>query len=332
MNTSLISLLSAIGLIISFEALAIEVQGHRGARAVYYENSLRSHEEAISLGVHTVETDLHLTNDGHFVLHHDPIIDTERCSSASTQKTIIYQMTLEEVRSYECGLKKDGQDFPQNLTKESIATLDELEQLLLKHPQVKLSVELKYLDGYAQMNFPGFSAKDLYPAKEKIVEAFLQRILNHQNLKDETLAHRLTIQSFDQDILRKTKEIKNAHDLLRPIQLSYLYRGNFDPNSELRFIARLKGDRSCKSYCWVPNWSEARKFVEENKIDIFSPNISQINYIGYRSNYRLIFGTEVSRDFKIIAWTVNDLEDLETVKKHAIDGIITDNPKLFLTQ
>ena len=50
------------------------LQGHRGARGLRLENTLPSFEIALDLGVTSVETDLHLSQDRHVILCHDPIL------------------------------------------------------------------------------------------------------------------------------------------------------------------------------------------------------------------------------------------------------------------
>ncbi|TQS31879.1 hypothetical protein Golomagni_07828, partial [Golovinomyces magnicellulatus] len=50
---------------------------HRGFKARYPENSLRAMQEAVEVGAHALETDVHLTADGVVVLSHDPTL--KRC-------------------------------------------------------------------------------------------------------------------------------------------------------------------------------------------------------------------------------------------------------------
>lgn len=85
----------------------IEVLGHRGARAAYPESSLPAFQYAIEAGVDDLESDLHLTSDDQLVLSHDGYINPDHCLDASgetpRQKRLIRQMTLAEVKQYDCG-------------------------------------------------------------------------------------------------------------------------------------------------------------------------------------------------------------------------------------
>ena len=55
-------------------ALALDLQGHRGARGLAPENTLAAFRRALEIGVTTLETDLAVTSDGHLVLAHDPLL------------------------------------------------------------------------------------------------------------------------------------------------------------------------------------------------------------------------------------------------------------------
>ncbi|KAK1754490.1 glycerophosphoryl diester phosphodiesterase [Echria macrotheca] len=50
---------------------------HRGNKAAFPENSMAGFESAVALGVHGLETDIHLSRDGVVVLSHDPSL--KRC-------------------------------------------------------------------------------------------------------------------------------------------------------------------------------------------------------------------------------------------------------------
>lgn len=52
--------------------LATEIIAHRGASIERPENTLAAFTHAADLGAGAVELDVHLTKDGHLVVHHDP--------------------------------------------------------------------------------------------------------------------------------------------------------------------------------------------------------------------------------------------------------------------
>jgi glycerophosphoryl diester phosphodiesterase len=55
----------------TFGAAALDLQGHRGARGLAPENTLRAFEVALQHGVTTLELDIAITRDGALVIHHD---------------------------------------------------------------------------------------------------------------------------------------------------------------------------------------------------------------------------------------------------------------------
>ena len=49
----------------------IILAAHRGDKKKYPENTMPAFESALRLGVDMIETDVHMTSDGHLVLIHD---------------------------------------------------------------------------------------------------------------------------------------------------------------------------------------------------------------------------------------------------------------------
>ena len=81
------------------------VVGHRSAAAIQPENTLAGFEYAIELGCDYVETDVHLSQDGHLVIIHDDTVD--RTTNGSGQ---VGEMTLAELRALDAG---DGRQIPR---------------------------------------------------------------------------------------------------------------------------------------------------------------------------------------------------------------------------
>jgi glycerophosphoryl diester phosphodiesterase len=75
---------------------------HRGASGTHPENTLPAFEEAIRLGAHMIEFDLHLTRDRVLVLMHDATVDR-----TTDGKGAVSSLSLEEIRRLDAGKKKD---------------------------------------------------------------------------------------------------------------------------------------------------------------------------------------------------------------------------------
>ena len=66
-----------------------EVQGHRGARGLWPENTLSGFARALELGVSALELDCAVTRDGVVVVTHDPELNPDIRPALSALSTII---------------------------------------------------------------------------------------------------------------------------------------------------------------------------------------------------------------------------------------------------
>jgi glycerophosphoryl diester phosphodiesterase len=80
----------------------ILVHGHRGARSMRPENTIPAFEYAIGAGVDALEMDMAVTRDNVIVISHDPVLEKPVCSGPR-DKVPIHQLTLAEVRQWDCG-------------------------------------------------------------------------------------------------------------------------------------------------------------------------------------------------------------------------------------
>ena len=115
----------------------IFVEGHRGACALYPENTLLSFEKAIEMGVDAVEFDVWLSKDKVPVLMHDG--NPWRTCGVDSH---LRNMTLAEIKKLDpCSFRKFGEIFRGQV---QVPTLYELLDLVkAKHPELKLGVEIK---------------------------------------------------------------------------------------------------------------------------------------------------------------------------------------------
>src|SRR5690242_7285091 len=95
------------------------LQGHRGARTLKPENTLPSFEAALDAGVHSIETDVHLTRDGVAVLCHDALVGDPPCVpirpkavAPSGSLPLVSHFTLAELRGYRADRNPDPRRFP----------------------------------------------------------------------------------------------------------------------------------------------------------------------------------------------------------------------------
>ena len=115
----------------------IFVEGHRGACALYPENTLLSFEKAIEMGVDAVEFDVWLSKDKVPVLMHDG--NPWRTCGVDSH---LRNMTLAQIKKLDpCSFRKFGELFRGQV---QVPTLYELLDLVkAKQPELKLGVEIK---------------------------------------------------------------------------------------------------------------------------------------------------------------------------------------------
>src|SRR5215475_11419507 len=88
-------------------AMTLLVHGHRGARGVRPENTLPAFEYAIAAGVDVLEMDLAVTKDNVLVISHDPHMNPAICEGPAGSPTTIREMTLAQLREWDCGKRKN---------------------------------------------------------------------------------------------------------------------------------------------------------------------------------------------------------------------------------
>jgi len=111
---------------------------HRGGSSLFPENTLVSFQGALDLGIEYLETDLHLTRDGHIVVFHDHEVDRTTDGSGP-----IGDLTLAEAKRLDAGYRftpDGGRSYPHRDRGVRIPTLDEL---LALGDGFRLNVEIK---------------------------------------------------------------------------------------------------------------------------------------------------------------------------------------------
>jgi len=194
--------LTALGMISALAYSQIQVHGHRGARAMRPENTLPAFEYAISQGVDALELDMAVTRDNVIVVSHDPVLEPPVCTGPQ-EKAVIHQLTLAEVKQWDCGAKQNPA-FPkqQAVPGTRMPTLEEVFALAPKG---------KFLFNIETKSFP--DRPELTPPPEEFARMVLDLVRKHR------LETRVVLQSFDFRTLLAMKK------LAPEIALSALYEG-----------------------------------------------------------------------------------------------------------
>ncbi len=169
----------------------ILVHGHRGARAMRPENTLPAFEYAIGIGVDVLELDMAVTKDNVLVVSHDPYLEFPICSGGPHLRAMIHEMTLAEVRQWDCGKLKNPL-FPKQtpVPGTRMPTLDEVFNLAPGN-SVQFNIETKSFADHPERT----------PPPEEFAKLVLDMIRKHH------LEKRVMLQSFDFRTLHAMKTL-----------------------------------------------------------------------------------------------------------------------------
>jgi glycerophosphoryl diester phosphodiesterase len=178
----------------------IDVQGHRGYRGLFPENSLPAFEKAIELGVNTLELDLAISKDRKVVVSHEPYINKLFCLNTIGEEITLeeekvynlYKMNYQEIKAFDCGTKQYSR-FPEqqkiNTYKPLLSEVFELAKA--KNSSVKFNIEIKANPKYDAIYTPE-------------PEEFVRLVLNL--IEQYGVFERTNLQSFDLRILEEIKK------------------------------------------------------------------------------------------------------------------------------
>jgi glycerophosphoryl diester phosphodiesterase len=201
--------------VLGASAQQIDVQGHRGGRALMPENSIPAMLHAVELGTKTLELDCVISKDNLVVVSHDTYMaadfmskpDGSEISKAEEKQLLLYTMPYDSIRHYSEGIKSHPQ-FPAQQKVKTYkpllsALIDSVEQYVKAHhlKKVYYNIEIK-------------SSPDGDNVAHPATAPFVKLVMDVLN--DKKVTKRVTIQSFD---VRPLQELHTAY----PKQvLSYL--------------------------------------------------------------------------------------------------------------
>ena len=187
----------------------VNIQGHRGARGLYPENTLTGFIEAAKLGVDTLEMDVVISKDFKVVVSHEPWMHELFCTKPngnriekdSQEKYNLFKMPYSEIKTFNCG-EIGNTEFP------SQKKLSEYKPLLSDVIRsVQHNIKTNNLQDVA-FNIEIKSELDEDNIFQPEPKTFTQLVYNEvKNIKNK-----LIIQSFDvrvlQELRKLDKEIK----------------------------------------------------------------------------------------------------------------------------
>lgn len=274
-----------------------DLQGHRGARALFPENTLQGLQAAIALGLRTIEIDVGVTRDGAVVVHHDPALNpdiTRNRSGAwlSSRGPLLRELTLAQLAEYDVGRIRTGtgyaERFPQQAARDG-ARIPTLDQVLALDAATHWNIELKSMPEQ-----PGWTVSG---------EEMADRVLHIAGAAGAL--GRITIQSFDWRAPRHVRRVRPA------VKRGWLTSGDTVANPELWLGRQVAGMDD------VPN------AIAGEGGGTWTPEHTELTESRLGQAHRL--------GLLVIPWTVNSRADMLQLIGWGVDGLITDWPDRALT-
>jgi len=300
--------IAAIAIVLAAtSSLAVELQGHRGARGLLPENTMPAFEAALANGVDVLELDTGVTKDGHVVVHHDIRLspDIARATNGkwiAEPGPLLTSLTLAELRQFDVGrARPDGrvarrfkQQRPVDGTQ--VPTLSEVLALGQRQGNETLGFNVE-----TKLN-PHKPGDTMEP------DVFARAVLSA--VSEAGLQDRVTIQSFDWRTLRAAKEMApEVTTACLTAEQNWLNNLEIGQPGTSPWTAGIDVDDH--------DGSPARS-VQAAGCDIWSPFHRDVSQARLAEAHAL--------GLKVIVWTVNKASDMKRLAEMGVDGIITDYP------
>jgi glycerophosphoryl diester phosphodiesterase len=268
----------------------LDLQGHRGCRALMPENTWPAMQKALELGVATLEMDVVFTADMVCILSHEPFFNHE-ISTAPANGLItaenerlhnIYAMPYAKVQQYDVGLKVHPRFLQQ--TKMAV-TKPRLDSILLAANQWA-TMHQKPLPAFNIETKTTLLGDGIYHPKPAIFVAELMKVIEQTGVTNQ-----VTIQSFD---IRTLQYLRSHYPKIK----TALLIEEFDQRSLQQQINDLG---------FTP--------------DVYSPHFSKVTQNLMQDCH--------THQMKVIPWTVNQLTTMKQLIQLGVDGLISDDPNLY---
>ncbi|MFO1271906.1 MAG: glycerophosphodiester phosphodiesterase [Rubrivivax sp.] len=292
----------AVALAFCAVASAFDLQGHRGARGLRPENTLPAFQQALALGVDTIETDVGITADGVVVISHDPFLNPAITRDAAGQwlaaprGPLIRSLTLAQLQTYDLGRLQPDTPYAKSLPEQQavdgthMPTLAQLFDLVKARgaTQVRFNIETKINP----------TQPDGTVGPEAMTQALLKVV------REAGMTGRVTIQSFDWRTLKLMQKLEPA---IPTVCLTVQAPGN-DNTKDGNWTAGLK----------IADHGSAPKMAKAAGCAAWSPNQGAVT--------EALVKEAQSLGLKVVPWTVNDPAVMDRLIGWGVDGLISDYP------
>ena len=273
-----------------------DLQGHRGARGLFPENTLEGFRATLGIGVTSFELDVAMTADAVPVVSHDAALNPDIARGPdgawlAGHGTLIRTLRLDELAAYDVGRLRPGSDYARQFPDQAPhdgARIPTLAQVLLVEPAVRFNIEMKTYPAH-----PDWTVAPELMAEAVVATAIAAGVLD-----------RISIESFD---WRGPRHLHRRHPGLR---LAWLTRPDTVANAALWWGGPVPGDyggsvpRAVAAEGGV-TWAPAHATLTADEV-------AEAHALGLR----------------VLPWTVNAPADMRQLIEAGVDGLITDRPDI----
>jgi len=290
-------------------ARALDIQGHRGARALAPENTLAGFARALSIGVTTLEMDCAVTKDGVAVVSHDPGLNPDLVRGPdgkwlTSPGPLIRALTFDELQRYDVGRINPASAYAKRWPEQRavdgarIPRLADVFALVKKsgNVTVRFNIETKI--------------SPLAPGETTGPEDFARRLISAA--RSAGMDERTAIQSFDWRTLAvvqadapemATVYLTTVSSFMDNIQAGH----RSSPWTAGLHVSRFGGS--------IPRMVKAAGGA------VWSPYHGDLSRAAVHEARTL--------GLKVVPWTVNEPADMRRLIEWGVDGIISDRPDVL---
>lgn len=276
-----------------------DLQSHRGGRGEWTEQSRLAFENSLALGVTTLELDVVISEDGVPVVWHDPTIQPEKCSDTGPAAEndpefpyvgdTVHELNWDQLQTLDCGQLLPEYPDAEVAEGNRLLQLSDVFEIAAGHPEVHFNIETKI-----EAENPEASA-----TPEEYVDIILDEV-DAAGVNERTM-----IQSFDWRTLPLVREADPR------IPLVMLYDDTtWTPDS---------------AWTGEVNYDEVDGDIVAAAEQLDAEVLSPAHALPETTDPAFLDRAH-DAGLRVVPWTVNDADRMQTLIDAGVDGIITDYP------
>lgn len=289
------------------QANVLHVQGHRGARGMFPENTLDGIEYALKAGTGVIEIDILATSDGEIVVSHNAHLHPDTTQNKAGdwlahQDVALRDLTLAELQTFQIGHTRDGSHYRQRFPEQ--CALDNAQVPTLRDV-MRLMSRPEYLSSWLIIEV---KSDPFDPGAIGPMSHFVARL--DALMRDSNMERRSVVQSFDWNFCLEMQK--------------------HSPDCAISCLSRVgpQGTDSVSNIHPDSRWigSMAHALDTQSLPEIIHQIGGQIWAPYHADTCKEDVETAHQLGLLVIVWTVNDNESAQRMIDCDVDGIITDYP------